>query len=1053
MLCISLVLSCIGAQGYAQSEILVPESAAPPYLPPVGEHPRVYFRKCDIPQILENMENEENAYAKERFLEICKQELSAGEVYVGGILQRIMAKAFYYSLFGNEKYGREAIEATLKTAVWTDIGEATDSTRRYGACIETLAVTYDWCYDLLTEEEKERMIDIATEWAKCMEIGWPPKKQGSLVGHGAEAQLLRDELAFAIATFDERPDFWNYIGGKFYEKYVPERQWHLKSQINHQGNDYGSYRNLYSGYAWLLIVGMGAPEPYSGYDVGTHAYSHKIYARRPDGMLFFNGDMYETEQMNYNHGGVEECLIEVACSKDPLVKGELFRVSRDATKDGNFKSDQMVGTVRWLLFNQPQVKHSSRESMPLSYYFGSPMGVMYARTGWQEGIEAPVAIAEMKVGEYWFGNHQHKDAGSFQLYYKGPLATDSGIYMDGVTYGSPDHNNYTMQSVAHNTILVYDPNEEKLDFANNQVNDGGQRWPMGVMQTNYNNIISDPQHHRASVEAEEIDPENPMKPQYSYLKGDITNAYSDKVSEFKRSFMFLNFEDEKIPAALIVFDKLAVLDADFEKAWLLHGQSRPEIGGSRIVWRSNEFKKEDSSKRYTGKMVQDILLPQKGSFKLNLASDEVQGWNTVRGVDYTHPQKSATREENTYRLEISPSENERLNYFLNVMQVTDEGNEEYFVPELIETDDFYGVKISDRVVLFSKTGKKVSPKTAFKTEKGLKYIICDIKPGVYQLSSSENVWCENVSDGGGVLSFTAQGSETAFEITEMAAKENEEIRIPSPEQTVIVKLDGNLVGLCVRPEIINGKLMVSANDLADAMGLKASEIDGGYAYVDDKQKIGVIVKLNEKNMYVNDVPAELTNESYFRDGEPIVELRTFAEAFNCIVNWDVTSFGAYVISDPPIDINAEKLGLHVAESHEEVKKKADVFVEAETAFEIGSGSVYDSRKFMSGGAGITKHDTEGTSLKYKVEIPEDGDYRVALKYVAWLDDGALRVLEMDGKKHQLALPKTDSWGADPLDWRAVVSDETIHLNAGIYEMSITAIKNMWNLDWIAFIKK
>ena len=34
----------------------------------------------------------------------------------------------------------------------------------------------------------------------------------------------------------------------------------------------------------------------------------------------------------------------------------------------------------------------------------------------------------MKINEQFVGNHQHLDGGSFQLYYKGPLAIDAGAY-------------------------------------------------------------------------------------------------------------------------------------------------------------------------------------------------------------------------------------------------------------------------------------------------------------------------------------------------------------------------------------------------------------------------------------------------------------------------------------------------------------------------------------------------------------------------------------------------------------------------------------------------
>ncbi len=64
---------------------------------------------------------------------------------------------------------------------------------------------------------------------------------------------------------------------------------------------------------------------------------------------------------------------------------------------------------------------------------------MVARTGWGAEISSKTAMAEMKINVYNFANHQHLDAGSFQVYYKGPLTVNSGVYQ-GTTggYGS-DH--------------------------------------------------------------------------------------------------------------------------------------------------------------------------------------------------------------------------------------------------------------------------------------------------------------------------------------------------------------------------------------------------------------------------------------------------------------------------------------------------------------------------------------------------------------------------------------------------------------------------------------
>ena len=47
---------------------------------------------------------------------------------------------------------------------------------------------------------------------------------------------------------------------------------------------------------------------------------------------------------------------------------------------------------------------------------------------------------------------------------------------------------------------------------------------------------------------------DPRIPEYSYLKGDLTDAYSDKVKDYRRAFVFLSLGDDRHPAALTVCD-------------------------------------------------------------------------------------------------------------------------------------------------------------------------------------------------------------------------------------------------------------------------------------------------------------------------------------------------------------------------------------------------------------------------------------------------------------------------------------------------------------------
>ena len=87
-----------------------------------------------------------------------------------------------------------------------------------------VAKVYDWCYDLLTEDDKQQIIaGVSNVLAPQMEKGmrFPPSGMSALTGHGNGPQFIRDWMTVSIVFFDEVPSWWDYVGGRFYQEYVP----------------------------------------------------------------------------------------------------------------------------------------------------------------------------------------------------------------------------------------------------------------------------------------------------------------------------------------------------------------------------------------------------------------------------------------------------------------------------------------------------------------------------------------------------------------------------------------------------------------------------------------------------------------------------------------------------------------------------------------------------------------------------------------------------------------------------------------------------------------
>lgn len=861
----------------------------PPVNPPANEHPRVYFRSEDIPALTEKMEHPDNASVKADFMKMVKSD----NVTVGDF-KTIQSKAYYYALYKDEKVGRQAVEAA-KQLIECDYTGIQDNTRSYGRILYTLGMVYDWCFDIMSDEERTHLIDIAAAKGSQMEIGWPPVQQGAIADHGAEAQLLRDYLALAIAVADERPDIWNLVGGLFYQEYVPVRKFVHPAGLPHQGSNYGTYRHVFDLYAYFLITGMGCEEPYSAEALTSAGYGWELYLRRSDGSKMYDGDIYNYDQMKATHQP-DGAVLNASLSKNPYLQDQALREIITSSKNGISYAYQEMSTVDWLILFDPSVERKSIYDLPLSKYFGSPMGVMAARTGWNDGVDSPDVVAMMKLGEYNFDNHHHKDAGNFTLWYKGPLATESGIYQDGASYGSIPHFTYTKQSIAHNTMLVYDPNEDSENF-NNGVNDGGQR-NVGGYRFLDDFLAADTK--TAEILAKEIDPSDEKTPAYTYLKGDLTNAYSDKVEEFERSFMFLNLFDEDVPAALIVFDKVTASNPAFKKTWLLHGQTYPEIKDGRSTWYSSGYT-NDSGYTYQGKMVVDTLLPTADNLQTDVVGGPEEGWSVINGIDYNHPQKLETREENAYRLEVSPKKSAATDYFLNVLQVSDADKDYYKNAEIIDTDNFYGVTVSDRAVLFSKSGEKIEEDFKVTTKAGsgtYKFTICDVASGKWSVSAGGQSFEVNVTEDGGVLSFEAPSGTIEAKRTDDAMQistAQETIsEADSAEDTIYVKYNNNFAYMPLPPVIKNGKLMVPLSDIIKQMGLKTDKKFISMELFDESQELKATIQLNSNKMITDSGVVEFTNAVYSEGDEWFVEIRPFAQYFNHKVYWSDKARTVYI---------------------------------------------------------------------------------------------------------------------------------------------------------------
>ena len=393
-------------------------------------------------------------------------------------------------------------------------------------------------------------------------------------------------------------------------------------------------------------------------------------------------------------------------------------------------------------------------------------------------------MAEKKINKNFVGNHQHLDGGSFQIDYKGPLAIDSGSYQGSSGgYNSPHCKNYFKRTIAHNSLLIYDPDEkfacwnygggDKTEFA---TNDGGQRMPGDRWDTcrSFKDLLSE-DYTVGQTLAHGFGPDI-QEPEWSYLKGDIAKAYSSKVKDVRRSFAFLNLGLEEHPAAMVIYDHVVSSDPSFRKYFLLHSIEEPALYPAKGKKTLPSFRIARTRDGDTGQMLCSVLLPQ----AQNLSMEKVGGkgkefW--VFGENY--PNKATTRpdpcnERGEWRVELCPKNPADEDCFLNVIQVGDAGCKDLPV-QRIDAQDVVGAIIADRAVLFCRDSKTLDKAFSFtlldkdihvagKMTKELKVLVTDLAAGNWKVMRGGKVFLESVKVNAtdGTLYLTLPAGEYQF---------------------------------------------------------------------------------------------------------------------------------------------------------------------------------------------------------------------------------------------------------------------------------------------------
>ncbi len=749
-----------------------------PTVYPGETHPRVLFTENSIATVRNNLTASENDSMYKKYIALSdvpcdgKFKPVTGTMtnnYDADMMAKIEAKAFRYAMTGEKLYGYEALYAIKNSMLTIDLPHTVGEwARSYGHMLYVLACVYDWCYDLMTEDDKAQLLSGGVNL-----VGWhlemvcrvsstnkAPIGQGTMYGHGAEAQLLVQYLAFAIACYNEAPEIYELCAGRVLNDYVEAQDYLLQSGSHWEGVFYSAWRTESTMIASLLINRMsdGAATPFNS-DNLEEAIETMTYYIRPDEQPFRIGDVH-ANGTSYGHGNLGYVSLYAATLYG---NSYLKNIAYKHLNSFNTYTNETPGAsaVMFLAINDPQVSYIYEGTAPLTQTTSYPGTNIFAKSA---NNDKNAFAIYMTMPENYVSSHAHMECGSFQIFYKGILASDSGAY---TTWGDAHHMGYTMQTISSNSLLVYNPNlvNTSNSLRPTFVYTGGQSISKDLSLPNK---LSDLLKHERLGQCTSLGVANVEKDGkylYSYMGGDMTAAYDEEtVDEVTRYMFAVATGEDDSPLVFMTFDRITSDNASYHKSALIHVQEEPTLTNNGFAIVTNT-KHDNSGKMIvqtvgyateytviggTGKEYWVAGVDENGNYSLE------NGYNIASNKTYV---EDSIAEDGWGRIEISPAEADLTNHMLTVMYVTDAKNSSSPVKaENIASDNLAGAEIFGKAVLFPENEKLLSEESSFTLNAAAECFIVGVDAGTWAVTNGSTIHTAVVEEGVNLINFTANAT-------------------------------------------------------------------------------------------------------------------------------------------------------------------------------------------------------------------------------------------------------------------------------------------------------
>ncbi|MBZ0270218.1 heparinase II/III-family protein [bacterium] len=446
------------------------------------------------------------------------------------------------------------------------------------ATVLALALAYDFSHGDLSAPHREAIATDLDEWGRRLVVAMRGEGPWA-TDFGNHKTVLLHAAGVAGASLYPDP-----AGARLLEECEREYRDRVAPALDVAGGEDGGWPEgiSYNRKTAMSVIGFAeAVEHATGRDPWnvsswlSHNGDYIAYQLRPDGRFLAVGDVTSDAPTVIDRLILGRLGAVFGRAQDARLANSLPRL--DAYRD------EPLFAGLDLAYVDPDPPPAGAPERPPSKAFRG-IGLTVLREG--RGTWGGATVVTFRSGDT-ISAHQHADQNAFTIFRTAPLAIDSGVYDD---YWSVHSFQYYRRTIAHNTFVVFDPEEtfpapKRLARAGTPrlANDGGQDLFGAVPKS-----MDDYEAHRDLLDTGDLQAFVSQE-DYDYVRGDATHAYSSaKLTRFVREMLLLHRTRRDGNTILLVVDRLDLARPGLRAAWLLHTVERPDVQAGRALVRNGD---------------------------------------------------------------------------------------------------------------------------------------------------------------------------------------------------------------------------------------------------------------------------------------------------------------------------------------------------------------------------------------------------------------------------------------------------------------------------------